>query len=183
MTKSDLRRYYASHDCRSDFLEFVRTSIAGRNEVVMTLVQVQQALTLSSATGIDTDAAMPFAPSSPREDPEAAYLAPGVTLLDLGFDLAALIRSLTEGSSLRLESNHSYYATRISPGGGATLVQLSPFLSDALRVGITGSHFDLRRYVAKAFEISDEEAVEGATQALKSSLLEDRWIVSSTATA
>lgn len=182
MTKSDLRRYYASHNCRSDFLEFVRTSFADRNDVVMTLVQVQQALNLSSTTAIGTDAATPFAPSSPREEREAAYLAPGVTLLDLGFDLAALVRSLTEGSSSHLECNRSHYATQISPGGGSTLVQISPFLSDALRVGITGSHFDLQRYVARAFEISDEEAVEGATQTLKSSLLEDRWIVASTAT-
>lgn len=182
MTKSDLRRYYASEICRSDFLEFVRTSIADRNDVVMTLVQVQQALNLSSATEIGPDAATPFASPSAGEDPEVAYLAPGVTLVDLGFDLAALIQSLMEGSSSHLESNRSYYATRTNSGGRATLVQISPFLSDALRVGIAGSHVDLQRYVARAFEISDEEAIEGATLALKSSLLEDRWIVASTAT-
>jgi radical SAM superfamily enzyme YgiQ (UPF0313 family) len=182
MTKSDLRRYYAGHNCQSDFLEFVRTSIADRNDVVKTLVQVQQALNLSNATEIGADAAMPFAPSSLSEGPEAAYLAPGVTLLDLGFDLDALIRSLTEGSSSHLVCNGSYYATRMGREGRSTLVQISPFLSDALRVGMTGTDLDLQRYVARAFEISDEDAVEGATQALKSSLLEDRWIVASTAT-
>ncbi|MEZ2345550.1 radical SAM protein [Terriglobus sp. RCC_193] len=178
MTKSDLRRYYASYNCRSDFLEFVRTSIADRNDVVMALVQVQEALNLSSATGIGA----PFAPSLPHKASEASYLAPGVTLLDLGFDLDALIRSLTEDPSSHLECNGSYYATRIGLEGRSALVQISPFLSDALRVGITGSHFDLQRYVARAFEISDEESIEGATQALKSSLLEDRWIVTSTVT-
>lgn len=181
MTKSDLRRYYASHNCRSDFLEFVSTSIAGRNDVIMALVQVQQALNLSSTAEIATDTARPFAPSSSSEESESAYLAPGVTLLDLGFDLDALIQSLTEGSSSHLESNDSYYATKMNPAGAATLVRISPFLSDALRVGIEGSHSDLQRYVATAFAISDEEAAEGATQALKSSLLQDQWIVASTA--
>lgn len=182
MTKSDLRRYYASHHCRSDFLEFVSTSFAHRNDVVMTLVQVQQALNLSSAIETSADEGMPFAPSSIREESEDAYLAPGVTLLDLGFDLDALIQGLREGSSSHPECDRSYYATRISSGGGAKLVRISPFLSDALRVGMAGSHLDLQRYVAKAFQLSDEEAVEGATRALKSSLLEDRWIVASTAT-
>ena len=176
LTKSDLRRYYAGADCRSDFLEFVRTSIADRSDAVMTLVQAQQALNFSATSGIDIDTALPS-----LDDGKAVCLMPGVTLLELGFDLSALIRSLTTVSSTGLESKCSFYATQIRPEGGSKLVQVSPFLYGALRVGMTGSHDDLQRYVATALNIPDEVAIEGATQALTSSLIEDGWIVQSSA--
>jgi radical SAM superfamily enzyme YgiQ (UPF0313 family) len=174
MTKSDLRRYYASQSSRSDFLKFVRATSAKESDVVDALLQVQEAL--ASASRVDPEANL--ASGFENDEQSGICLSPGITLLDLNFDLASLTQSIAHGTA-----HHSgdtfHYATKLNSDGEAALVKVSSFLAGVLKMGLKGEYPDLQSYVARELQPPDEEAAEQAVQALTSYLREENWLASS----
>lgn len=158
----ELRRYYARPESREDFLSFVAEGGFCCDAVVGTLLRVE--LTM-------LDAEKSAVPGATRE---GWRLAPGIRVLALEYDLAALTAALaTESEPARMAC---FYATRREHGTAIRLHRISAFLADTLSFIEKGRGAQVESRVRSAFQWDETHEVAGVIDQLGEELRQAGWI-------
>jgi hypothetical protein len=128
---SELRHYYRTHQCRSDFLSYVRTHPAASHPSISALVQYEDAIARSAPPHFN-NRAFHLVDQEPSHT-DIPILTSNTRVIEISYDIQRVIDGLKSGADPNVQPGTYFYATRETAAGKCRLMGISDWMYYLLR--------------------------------------------------
>ena len=128
---SVLRRYYVGREFRSDFLTFVRGHGVGKEQMIVALLAVEDALVRGTQPRVRSGQQVP--PDQPLWWSDVPSTTKFTDVVELQCNLQQIVELLQSRSGLPLHRDRAFYAVRELSDGDRNLTKVSDWLAALIR--------------------------------------------------